>query len=43
MNELIQSRWLPIVLLTCSNVFIVFAGLHSAGFQRTFNAARLKQ
>ena len=25
MNELIQSRWLPIVLLTCSNVFMTFA------------------
>jgi uncharacterized protein (DUF486 family) len=25
MNELIQSRWLPIVLLTCSNLFMTFA------------------
>ena len=25
MNDLIQSRWLPIVLLTCSNVFMTFA------------------
>ena len=25
MNELIQSRWLPIVLLSCSNVFMTFA------------------
>ena len=25
MNVLTQSRWLPIVLLTCSNVFMTFA------------------
>jgi uncharacterized protein len=25
MNEMLQSRWLPIVLLTCSNVFMTFA------------------
>jgi hypothetical protein len=25
MNELTQSRWLPIVLLTCSNVFMTVA------------------
>jgi uncharacterized protein (DUF486 family) len=25
MNDLIQSRWLPLVLLTCSNVFMTFA------------------
>jgi uncharacterized protein len=25
MNNLIQSRWLPLVLLTCSNVFMTFA------------------
>lgn len=25
MNELTQSRWLPIVLLTCSNIFMTFA------------------
>ena len=25
MNELIQSRWFPIVLLCCSNVFMTFA------------------
>jgi uncharacterized protein len=25
MNDLIQTRWLPIVLLTCSNVFMTFA------------------
>src|SRR6188768_486525 len=25
MNEFIQSRWLPIVLLSCSNVFMTFA------------------
>src|SRR5215467_6998156 len=25
MNEYLQSRWLPIVLLTCSNVFMTFA------------------
>jgi uncharacterized protein len=25
MNDLVQSRWLPIVLLTCSNVFMTFA------------------
>ena len=25
MNELSQSRWLPIVLLTCSNIFMTFA------------------
>ncbi len=25
MNTLIQSRWLPIVLLTCSNIFMTFA------------------
>jgi uncharacterized protein len=25
MNELIQTRWFPIVLLTCSNVFMTFA------------------
>ena len=25
MNPLTQSRWLPIVLLTCSNVFMTFA------------------
>jgi uncharacterized protein (DUF486 family) len=25
MNALMESRWLPIVLLTCSNVFMTFA------------------
>lgn len=25
MNELIQTRWFPIVLLCCSNVFMTFA------------------
>jgi uncharacterized protein (DUF486 family) len=25
MNDLTQSRWLPIMLLTCSNVFMTFA------------------
>lgn len=25
MNELTQSRWLPVVLLACSNVFMTFA------------------
>lgn len=25
MNSLTQSRWLPVVLLTCSNVFMTFA------------------
>lgn len=25
MNSLYESRWLPIVLLTCSNVFMTFA------------------
>ena len=25
MNGLTQSRWLPIVLLTCSNIFMTFA------------------
>ena len=25
MNDLTQSRWLPIALLTCSNVFMTFA------------------
>jgi hypothetical protein len=25
MNELMQSRWLPVVLLTASNVFMTFA------------------
>ena len=25
MSELFQSRWLPIALLTCSNVFMTFA------------------
>ncbi|HXB60197.1 MAG TPA: DMT family protein [Candidatus Acidoferrales bacterium] len=25
MNGLIQSRWLPILLLTCSNIFMTFA------------------
>ena len=25
MNDLTQSRWLPIVLLACSNVFMTFA------------------
>ena len=25
MNSLIESRWLPIVLLTCSNIFMTFA------------------
>jgi uncharacterized protein len=25
MNELTSSRWLPVVLLTCSNVFMTFA------------------
>jgi uncharacterized protein (DUF486 family) len=25
MNEMIQTRWLPIVLLTCSNIFMTFA------------------
>ena len=27
MTDLTQSRWLPIVLLTCANVFITFADL----------------
>ena len=25
MNEIYQSRWLPVALLTCSNVFMTFA------------------
>jgi uncharacterized protein (DUF486 family) len=25
MNDLTESRWLPVVLLTCSNVFMTFA------------------
>jgi len=25
MNNLLQSRWLPLVLLTCSNIFMTFA------------------
>ncbi len=25
MNDLIQARWFPIVLLSCSNVFMTFA------------------
>jgi uncharacterized protein len=25
MNQVIESRWLPIVLLTCSNIFMTFA------------------
>src|SRR3954465_9047141 len=25
MNQLTESRWLPIVLLTCSNIFMTFA------------------
>ena len=25
MTDLIQTRWFPIVLLTCSNVFMTFA------------------
>jgi uncharacterized protein (DUF486 family) len=25
MNELIQTRWLPILLLTGSNIFMMFA------------------
>jgi uncharacterized protein (DUF486 family) len=25
MNSLLESRWLPIVLLTCSNIFMTFA------------------
>src|SRR5262245_22597428 len=25
MNDLLQSRWLPLVLLTCSNIFMTFA------------------
>jgi uncharacterized protein len=25
MNNLVQTRWLPVVLLTCSNVFMTFA------------------
>ena len=25
MSQLIQSRWLPFVLLTCSNIFMTFA------------------
>jgi hypothetical protein len=25
MNELTHSRWLPVILLTCSNVFMTFA------------------
>jgi uncharacterized protein (DUF486 family) len=25
MNDLTQSRWLPVVLLTCSNVFMTVA------------------
>jgi len=25
MNSIFESRWLPIVLLTCSNIFMTFA------------------
>jgi uncharacterized protein (DUF486 family) len=25
MSSLLESRWLPIVLLTCSNIFMTFA------------------
>ena len=25
MNNLMQSRWLPVLLLTCSNIFMTFA------------------
>jgi uncharacterized protein (DUF486 family) len=25
MNELLQTRWLPVVMLTCSNIFMTFA------------------
>jgi uncharacterized protein len=25
MNSLLESRWLPVVLLTCSNIFMTFA------------------
>jgi uncharacterized protein len=25
MNDITQSRWLPVVLLTCSNIFMTFA------------------
>jgi uncharacterized protein (DUF486 family) len=43
MNDLTQSRWLPMVLLTCSNVFMTFAGLLFPRFKRNFIATRLKQ
>jgi len=41
MNDLTQSRWLPIVLLTLSNIFMTFAlafdGLHY-NMVKTFNS-----
>jgi uncharacterized protein (DUF486 family) len=43
MNTLIQTRWFHIALLSCSNVFMTFADLLSAGVERSFIAARLKQ
>jgi uncharacterized protein (DUF486 family) len=41
MNDLTQSRWLPIVLLTCSNVFMTFAlafGSICCSMDKAFNS-----
>jgi uncharacterized protein (DUF486 family) len=43
MNNPIQTRWLPIVVLACSNVFMTFAGLLLRKVGGSFSAARLKQ
>jgi hypothetical protein len=35
MNELTQSRWFPIALLSASNIFMIFADLPCSGFWRS--------
>ena len=35
MNEIYQSRWLPVALLTCSNVFMTFAWYGHLKFKST--------
>jgi uncharacterized protein (DUF486 family) len=42
MNDPIQTRCFPIVLLSCSNVFMTFAGLLLAEVEGSFRAAWLK-
>ena len=40
MDKIISSRWLPIVLLTCSNIFMTFAWYGHLKFKEQAVAAR---